>query len=453
MKEYDITVIGGGPAGYVAALKAADLGGKICLIEKDQLGGTCLNRGCIPTKAYLKNSEIIEQISHAASRGIVLGDPAVTIDMNQAVEMKNSTVKKLAGGIASLLRSRKVDVINSQATVNDDLTVTTDQGLISSQKIILATGSRAGRLPVPGVDLPGVMTSDEILDITDVPDSLAIIGGGVIGVEMARIFKSFGSRVTIVELEDRLVPFMDSELSTAITRSLEKQGVTVCTSVRVESIQDQEGLLNIVLDGGDTVVSERVLLAVGRSGDIDAVSGLDIDIDKGFLKVNSRMETSVAGIYAPGDNNGLNMLAHAASKMGEVAACNAMGQDHEVNLKNVPGVIYGNPEGASVGLTEAEARKGCDLLVGRFAFSGNGRAVASGEAEGFVKILVESRYREIVGVHIYGTNASELINEAATLMEMEITAEELADMIHAHPTYSEALMEAAAASLGRCIHA
>ncbi len=451
---YDITVIGGGPAGYVGAIKAAQLGANVCLIEKDALGGTCLNRGCIPTKTYLEGAEVIEKIKNASKRGIMIDKKSLQIDLKKAVSNKNRVVRKLVGGIAGLLKANGITVINGTAVVNPDLSVTVDDNeTVRSKKIILATGSKPFVPPIPGVDLPGVMTSDEILDITEKPESLVIIGGGVIGIEMARIFSAYGTKVTIIETLPRLAPFLDEELSDHLRTSFKKHKVDVMTDTKVESITEVDGALSIAIEGGEPVLAEKVLVAIGRKPDLSAVENLDITIARGFVVVDEEtMETSVPGLYAPGDVNGLNMLAHAASKMAEIAAENAMGHSATVKLDNVPGVIYGFPEVGCVGLTEAEAAETHEISIGRYSFQANGRALASGEGEGFVKLVVESKYKEILGAHIVGPKASELINEIAALMEMEVTAEELAEIIHAHPTNSEALMEAAADSLGRCIH-
>ena len=452
MKHYDIAVIGGGPAGYVAAIRGAQLGGRVCLIERDALGGTCLNRGCIPSKAYLKNCEMIDQIRHARERGIMLADVAFTVDMAKSVAMKNGVISQLAGGIRALLKSGKVDIVSGSAVIAADRSIRVDgKAVVNADKIIIASGSKPARLPVPGNDLPGVVTSDEMLDVREVPPRLAIIGGGVIGVEMARIFSAFGSDVSLIEIEERILPFADEEISAGVSADLRARGVKILAANRVESLESAGGALSVVTVQG-MVEADKVLSAVGRKPDTELLAELDIVKDRGFVRVDDRMETSVAGIYAPGDVNGRCMLAHAAMKMGEIAADNAMGRSRKINLKNVPNVVYGHPEAAWVGLDEAQARRRHAVTVGRFPFAGNGRALASGETAGFVKIVTEARYKEILGVHIFGSNASELINEAAALMEMEITAEELADMIHAHPTNAETLMEAAASSLGRRIH-
>ncbi|OVE81732.1 dihydrolipoyl dehydrogenase [bacterium M21] len=452
MDRYKVAVIGGGPAGYVAAVKAAQLGANVVLFEKDNLGGTCLNRGCIPSKTYLKNAEILENIHAAAQRGINLDLDSLSVDLKKAVAYKNRVVKKLSGGIKALLKSYGVTIISGEAVVNPDKTIVIGDTTVAADQIILATGSIVSVPPIPGADTSGVVTSDEILDWKEAPQSLAIVGGGVIGIEMARIFHAYGTQVHIVEMEERLCPFFDEEIAAEVHKDLTKKKVKVQTATSVQKIAKSKHGLSLTLSDGKTLEVEKVLVATGRKPDLGAIQSLNLKMDRGFIVVNDEMETSMKDVFAPGDVNGRSMLAHAASKMGEIAAANAVGGSHKVNLTHVPSVVYGHPEIGCVGLTEAKASELGEITVSRFPFQGNGRAVASGEAEGYIKMIIDSRYHEILGVHIIGPNASELINQAAILMQQEITADELAESIQAHPTNSEALMEAAAATLGICIH-
>ena len=450
---FDVAVIGGGPAGYVAAIKAAQLGGKVALAEKDVVGGTCLNRGCIPTKAYLKNAETIEHIRHAAKRGIIIETGTLKVDMDKTVEMKNGVVRTLTGGVSSLLRSNGVKVFKGTGRIRKDKTIVIDgSATIAASKIIFAGGSKAAKIKIPGIESPLVLTSDEMLDLKEVPAGLAIIGGGVIGVEMATAFSAFGSDVTVIELMDRIVPAMDREISAELLKTLKAKGIKVLTSKRLDRIEEKDGKLRLHLEGGETVEADKALLSIGRIPDFDGAGEIEFEMDGNRIKVNEKMETSVPGIYAPGDINGRNMLAHAAFKMGEVAAINAMGGNAKANLGRVPSCVYTMPEVGSVGLTEEDAKEKYDVSIGRFPFAANGRALASGEAAGFVKVIADKKYGEVLGVHIIGPNAAEMVNEAAALMEMEVTVHEIAEIIHAHPTYSEAFMEAAADSLGVCIH-
>ncbi len=336
-------------------------------------------------------------------------------------------------------------------TSDNDVTVDGKE-IIRTKKIILAGGSKVNRIPIPGIDSPLVLTSDEILDLKEIPDHMVIIGGGVIGVEMAVIFNSYGSKVTIVELEDRIIPLMDEDISLELRKALERKGIAIMTGSKVELVEETDNKLILHLNDKEKLVANKALLSIGRIPDLDGIGEKELELSHGMIKVDNRMETSEKGIYAPGDVNGRSMLAHAAYKMGEVAAMNAMGYDEEVDLSNVPGCIYTIPEVGSVGLTEEEAKKKYDISIGRFPFGANGRALASGEGVGFVKVVTDRKYGEVLGVHIIGPSAAEMANEAAVLIDMEITAEEIADIIHGHPTYSEAFMEATADSLGRCLH-
>ena len=450
--QYDVVVIGGGPAGYVAAIKASQLGGKVALVEKDVVGGTCLNRGCIPTKTYLKNAEILETIQHAAKRGILLASTDLTIDMEKIVAGKNEVVKTLTNGVAGLLKSYGVSTYKGSGKVTKDKKVIVGgKEVIEAKKIILALGSKPSRIKIPGMESSLVMTSDEILDLKEIPKHLAIIGGGVIGIELATIFRAYGSQVTIIEMETRLVPMMDQEISKEIQKMTEAKKIKVMTATKLLKLEEKSGKLTIFTDQGD-FEADKALLSIGRVADLEAIEDLDLELIRGKIKANDKMETSMEGIYAAGDVNGKFMLAHAAFKMGEIAAANAMGKDEKVNLDFVPSCLYTMPEAGSVGLSEEAARAKYDIAIGRFLFGANGRALASGEPAGFVKVIIDKKYGQILGVHIVGPAAAEIINEAAALMNMEITAYEVSEIIHGHPTFSEAFMEAVADSLGKCIH-
>ena len=433
---YDVVVIGGGPAGYVAAIKAAQVGGKVALVEKSELGGTCLNRGCIPTKAYLHNAEIIEGVKHAAGRGIMIENPNFTVDMNKVLGMKSKVVKKLVGGVGALLKSNGVDVFKGIGTITKDKNVLVNgEKLVETDKIILAGGSKVSRINIPGMDSKLVMTSDDILELNEVPQTLAVIGGGVVGVELGQAFSTFGSKVTVVEMMDRIVPGMDAEVSNTLRTALEKKGMTIMTSTKLQEIVEKDGKLHIKLEGKEDLVVDRALLSIGRVPDLEGIGEIEFELERGRIKVDEFMETSVKGIYAPGDINGTKMLAHAAFRMGEVAAENAVNGNHHVAL------------------TEEQAREKYDISVGKFSFAANGRAIASDEDFGFIKVIADKKYGEILGVHIIGPAAAEIINEASSIMEMEITVEEMLKTIHGHPTYSEVMYEAFADVLGLAVHA
>jgi len=429
--NYNVVVIGGGPSGYVAAIKAAQLGAKVAIVEKGEFGGTCLNVGCIPTKAYLKNAEIIEHIREASTRGIL-------IDSSQII-----------------LKSNGVDIYQGVGKINKNKdVVVNDSQIIKADKIILAGGSKASRINIPGIESDKVLTSDDLLAIKEVPETLAVIGGGVIGTEMGQSFAGLGSKVIIIEMMDRIVPPLDHEVSAELTRIVKKKGMTIITSARITEIVDKGDKLEIKIDGKDSVIADKALISIGRVPDLEGMGEVKFETERGKIKVDKYMETSVKGIYAPGDVNGIKMLAHVAFRMGEVAAENAVKGNHRsIKLLSAPSVVYTSPEVAMVGLTEEEARaKYDDIRIGRFNFAANGRALASSEAHGFVKVIADNRYGEVLGVHIIGPSAAEIITQASLIMEMEITVDEVIKTIYGHPTYSEALFEAFADILDEAVH-
>ncbi|HGM3508469.1 TPA: dihydrolipoyl dehydrogenase [Clostridioides difficile] len=450
--DYDVVVIGGGPGGYLSALKAALLGGKVALVEENVLGGTCLNRGCIPTKTYIKTAEILEEIDQLSKRGV-----KVTVDKEQdikkAIKYKNRVVKKLTAGVGGLLKSRDVEVFNLKASVKEEHKVILSDGkVLDTENIIIATGSKVRVLPIKGIESNLIITSTEALDLEAVPEELVIIGGGVIGCEFAEIFNSRGSKVTIVEMEDRIIPRMDKELSESLKYSLSKKGINVLTKKKVSEFKEEGNKILVCIEDEDSIKADLCLYAIGREANLSGIEDLDIKVDKGSIVVNSKMETSIPSIYAVGDVTGGVMLAHAAFKMGEVAASNALGMNEEVDLSALPSCVYTIPEVASVGLTEEDARKKCNVKVGKFNFAGNGRALASGQEQGYVKVVADAKYGEILGIHMFGCGVAELINHAASFKALEIPADEASELIFGHPCTSEALMEALADVNNKCLH-
>lgn len=449
---YDAVVIGGGPAGYVAAIRVAQLGGKVALIEKDELGGTCLNRGCIPTKTYLHNTEIISEIKKANNRGIVVSSD-IKVDMKKLQEYKYKAVKTLTSGVKTLLKSNDVDIIKGEGKVTKEGEVEVNGETLRCRKVILATGSVSATIPVEGIDSKRVLTSDDILDLEYVPKKMAVIGGGVIGVELGQALSSFGTEVEIIEMTDRILPIMDEEVSESLNKALTKSGIKVHTDTQLTRVEETSDGLRLHLKGKDPIEADIALLSVGRVADLSAISDIDLELKGKSIKVNRLMQTSNPNIYAPGDVNGTVMLAHAAFKMAETAAENVMGANHEVDLLTTPWAVYSYPECASVGLTEKEARRRYnDVAIGKFNFGANGRALATGHTHGFVKVIVDKVYEELLGIHIIGPAAAEMINESSALMKLEITVSEILETIAGHPTYSEAVYEACADAIGKAIH-
>ena len=454
MKEYDVTVVGGGPAGYVAAIKAAQLGAKVCLVESEQLGGTCLNHGCIPTKTLLHLVDFLRELQGIEKCGIHLVDQNWSIDLPAMKRHKDGIVRKLVSGVASLLKSHQVEVFSGQARIAPDLSVTVDdRTIVAAGKVIFAGGSLPVRPNIPGAESSRVLTSQELLALDTLPEKLVVIGGGVIGVEMTRIFSALKTEVTIVELADRLIPSFDEEISDAVRAHLEHSGVRIHLAAKVERIDESPNGISVLLVDGETIPGTHVLLAVGRKANLSGVGDLNLEMRNGFIQVDRHMESCVPGLYAPGDANGQCMLAHAAYRMAEIAAEDALGGKKEFSPEHVPQVLYGYPEAASVGMTESLAgQSGRSVIIGRFPFAANGRALSAGQAEGFVKLIADAEFGEVLGVQMMGPQVSELINEATALMTCESTLEEILESVHAHPTFSEAFAEAAGDALNKAVH-
>lgn len=452
VRSYDFVVLGGGPAGYEGAILAARAGKKTALVEEASLGGTCLNRGCIPTKTYLHTADILTSLPELTQRGITINNPAFTVDMSRAVAQKDQVVGKLVRGLETLMRTNGIDVYAQRGTIGRDHTVSLADGTrLQAGTVLFAGGSEAARIPVEGINLPGVLTSDELLNIESIPENLVVIGGGVIGVELGSAFAAFGSNITILEAMPRILPNMDPEITDVLRKKLEERGIRIETGVSVARIAAQGQKLQVELADGSRKEGDKVLLSIGRRPNLSGLgdSGVKTD-DHGRVIVDSTMKTNVDWIYAPGDINGLCMLAHAASYMAQVAVEAALGEHRTYSGKHIPSCIYTKPEVACAGISEEEARKTSrPVAVGRFPFAANGRALASDEGVGLVKTVVDTQSGEILGVQIVGPDAAEMIADAVILMTMEITAYELEDIVWAHPTFGEALKQSLLDALGK----
>lgn len=460
MKKYDIAVLGAGPGGYVSAIRAAQLGAKTAIIEKKRVGGTCLNVGCVPTKALMKNVEILHALDLGKQRGIQAEN--VTLDFKKAIKAKDKAVRQLTGGVEGLLASNGVDFYAGMGTAkeNREIQVRMEDGLetIAYDKLIIATGSAPSLPPIPGIQTPGIVTSDTLLNETRIPEKLVIIGGGVIGCELASIFRAYGSKVTIVEMMPDLVSNLDQSISESMMGIITGQGIEVKVHqrvVRFEQAVDSE--IKVFLEGPDKtaemLTGSKVLISTGRKPMTSGLEDLELETEKGFIQINDHLETSRKGVYAIGDVTGKRQLAHVASEMGIWAAENAMGAGNKLDLDIVPSCIYTIPEVGSVGLSEAEAKeKGYEAAIGTFPLMACGKAVATGEADGMSKIIADKRTRRILGAHLIGKSATEIIAEMAAYMKMGATIEDITQTIHAHPTISESIAEAARAVDGWCVH-
>jgi dihydrolipoamide dehydrogenase len=468
---YDVVVIGSGTGGYVAAIRAAQLGLRTAVVERaPTLGGTCLNWGCIPTKALLEHAHALKIAQEWKDWGLTLGQAAVGLDMAQVQARKDKIVKGLTGGIELLFRKHKIDWIKGSGRLagNGRVEVTDGQArmLSATREIIVATGSQPRSLPGIAIDRRRIITSDEAIGLKDIPKSIVILGSGAVGVEFASIFRRFGSEVTIVELLPRLVPVEDEAVSAELEKSFKRQGIRVLTGTTVSAARPGTGAVELEAKGSDgaaiKLAAEVLLVATGRG---PVTSGLGAEeaglrLERGYVHVNGRFETGVPGISAIGDvitfdKPGHPQLAHLSSAEGVALAERIAGHDFRpINYDQVPGCTYCDPEIGSVGLTEREAReRGYDVRIGTFKFGVLARARIANEIEGFVKIVADRKYDEILGVHMIGPRATELVAEATLAVRLECTVEELIRTIHAHPTMSEAVGEAAHAVHGAAIHA
>lgn len=453
MTNYDLAIIGSGPGGYVAAIYASRRKLKTCVIEKDLVGGTCLNRGCIPTKSLLNSVSIISAIKDSSAHGIEA--LAYKINFPKMAARKDEAVLRLRAGIETLFRANKIDLLRGTAVITGPNTVRIDGAAeIFAKYIIIASGSRPAGLPGIKIDETDILSSDGILNLKSIPKSLAIIGGGAIGCEFANLYNSLGAKVTIIEFTDRLVPAQSREVSKKLEMSFKKRGIEVFTAASAESITKSDNL-KIALSGARTVEAEKVLVSVGRKPDIDSLGSLKalgIETEKGRVVVNEHLRTNLKNIYAIGDCINGPQLAHKASYDGIIAVDNILGGARTPDYSNVPGCVWTEPEIASVGINEEEAKaKYPGVKIAKFPYLGSGKAYVMGKTEGFAKIIGNTEGK-ILGVEIFGEGACDLIAEAVLAKTADVTIEEWSRVVHCHPTLSEILQEAAHIFMGTAIH-
>ena len=465
-----IIIIGAGPGGYETALVAAKRGVEVVLIEAGPVGGTCLNEGCIPTKAFCKNAEVLDGLREAEAFGVT--GLSYGFDFKAVAARKNAVVEQLRGGVEGLLGHKNITLVRGKASFKDARTVAVIPSFSSvipsdaeeslqeytADYIIIATGSVSASLPIPGADLPGILTSREILDIEEVPQRLCVIGGGVIGLEFASIFRSFGSEVTVVEYCKDILPRFDTDLAKRLKQSLGKRGIEINTQAQVTSITENSGEYTVTFTRKgkeETVVADKVLMAVGRKANVASLNLADAGIEftpRGIV-VNDVMQTNVPHIYAVGDINGKMMLAHAATFQGIVALDHIMGVENDIDLSVMPAAVFTSPEAASVGKTEDECKEaGIPVRCLKSFFRANGKAVTMGETDGFCKIVVAAEPKEgaespyepgrVLGCHLYGPHASDIVQEACSMITRKATLKEFQDVIHTHPTLTEVLQSA-----------
>jgi len=459
--QADVAVLGAGPAGYVAALRAAQLGATVVLIEAREVGGVCLNRGCIPTKALLRSSEVAYIVKKAGEFGV---DAVLeTVNWGKSSGRKEKIVKSLRMGLEYLLAKNKVHVLKGTGEIRSVNCILVNTGgteiTVHYNKLIITTGSEPALPAIPGVNLDNVITSDDALELEEVPENIVIIGAGAIGLEFATMFNAAGAEVTVVEIQDRILPWEDKEISAELLKILRRKGIGIKLSAGVKEIKKAEESLELVVEEaggkGSIIKTDKVLVAVGRKlgTTVPGLAGLGIKLEDGAIAVNEKMETNIPGIYAAGDVVGGKLLAHLAFAEGRVAAENALGYSSRLNYNAVPSCVYTHPEVASVGLNEEDClKKGIKVKTGRFDFRANGRALCLGEREGFVKVVIDARTHVILGAQILGAQASEMISEVTLAVSLGVTADVLAELVHPHPALSEAIMEACGDAVGRAIH-
>lgn len=456
--KYDVIVIGGGPGGYVAAIKAAQLGAKVAVVEDGNLGGVCLNWGCIPTKTLLRTAKLFKDIKNGEEFGITgINQGEIGVDWKRMIERKNEVVGKLVSGISMLFKKNGVDLYDGWATVKNKNEVEVNGETLTTKNLILATGATEFMPSIPGLEetmkTGKVLNSKATFELEEIPHDLVVVGGGVIAVEFATLFNAIGSNVTLIQRSKQILSGTENEMAKTLERQLKKDGINVITGTSLKSITED----SVVIEhkGKEkTFTGDKYLVSLGLSANLGGLEALDLELNsKGFVITDDQLKTNIDGVYVIGDLNGKFALAHVASAEGIVAAENIMGKDTKINYNIIPTGIYTFPELASVGMTEEEAKeKGHDVKVSKFPLSANGKALSEGETTGFAKIISDNKYGEVLGVHIMASHATDMIAEAIIAMQLEGTVHDIAQAIHPHPTTSEIVMEAAHAAVDQAIH-
>jgi len=458
MKEYDVIVLGAGPGGYVAAIKAAQNNLKVAIVEKEAIGGVCLNWGCIPTKSLLKSAKVYQEFMNAKDYGIDVADKSqIKPNWSNIVKRKDRIVKRLTGGVKMLLEKNKVDIFTGEGEIITNNEILINDEKIRAKNIIISTGASPILPPIEGLEAAYkdkfLMTSKELLDIDNIPEELVIIGGGVIGLEFATIFNTFNTKATIIEREKEILLNVDDDVRDNMLKILKKAKVEVLTESTVVKIGKNEVVYKDKEGNSKSISASKILLSVGMKANTGSFTKLNLKLDNKFIEINDSMQTSIPNIYAIGDVTGKMMLAHVASHQGIIAINNILGHEEKLNYDQIPSAIYSFPEIAQVGLTEKAAKtKGLEYKVSVFPLQANGKALSANEKDGFIKIIADKKYNEILGVHILADNASDLISEAVVVMKLEGTADEIAKSVHPHPTISEIYHEAALGIIDKPIH-
>ena len=445
--DYDLAVIGAGPGGYVCAIRAAQLGAKVVIFEKENIGGVCLNKGCIPTKSYVKNAEVLREIKHADEMGIEID--SFNVNWSKVLDRKNKVVSKLTGGVKGLLKRHKVDVVMGEAVINTNHEILVGNDSYSVDNIVVACGSESVMIPIETDNSVEIFDSEKILNLDKLPKDLVIIGGGVIGVELAGVMNEFGVKVTIVEMLDSILAMADDDVINVVDKELRNHGIDIITGKGATKIEGG----NVVLSDGTKVKADCVLMSVGRKP-VKVANNVNIVVSaKGFIEIDNQLKTSIDNIYAIGDVTGKVMLAHTASRQGSVVAEDLFGEGEEVDYSMIPSCVFTIPEVAWIGLNEKQAKElGIPYKTSKMPFAGVGKALAMNDTTGFVKVITDERFDEIIGVHIVGLNASDIVAQGAIAMDLEATSEEIANITFAHPTLSEGFMEACEGIKGKMIH-